>query len=408
MRRSHRVRRSLAVFSVLAMTGILTLLGLTAGPAHAACTKGNLEGKTRSSEQPWPQKLWDLSRLPQNVDGSGVVVAVLDSGVDFKHPQLRDQTLTGTDELRKGDGREDCVGHGTGVASIIAAKSISGVEFRGIAPGARILSVRVSENIEGQTGQVADQADPAEMAHAINFAVAHGAKVINMSLSYTNVDPAKLRPFSDAIAAAIAKDVVVIAAAGNSKDKGNPTPYPAAWDNVLGVGAIDSTGQRLEQSQTGDYVDLVAPGAGVTTAWPGGGHAVGVSGTSFAAPMVAGAAALVREAYPDLTEAQVRRRLLATADPAPGGRRSAGYGIGVVNPLRAVTEVIDGVGPAKPASLAPPSIDPVAVAAQEHNAELRTQAWWLAGIGVIVAGLVIALTTAMPNGIRRRWRAASR
>ncbi|WP_144123103.1 type VII secretion-associated serine protease mycosin [Catellatospora sichuanensis] len=393
-------------FSVVFSFGVV---GIATAPAAAApCPSGNRAASEVIAAKPWPQQRWDLSALPRGIDGSGVIVAVLDSGVDKDHPQLRGQVVPGRDMLPGGgtDGRQDCVGHGTGVASVIAAKPLAGVEFRGLAPGVQILPIRVSEQLGGQeNSSSARQADVKDMATAVRYAVSKDADVINLSLSYGDTAPNKLAEFREAIREAVAADVVVIAAVGNAKQKGNPTPYPASWDNVLGVGAIDEAGQRLQASQTGPYVDLVAPGDQVTVARPGRGHGK-ESGTSFAAPMVAATAALVRQAYPKLTESQVRKRLSATADPAPGGRLSDDYGVGILNPVRAVTDVLDGATRVTPAALAPRAADPAAEAAADRAAQQRSQALWLAGLGAILAGLVLALAVALPNGIRRRWRAA--
>lgn len=394
------------VFSVALGFGVV---GVAAAPAAAApCPSGPLAPSAVIPAKPWPQQRWDLSALPRGIDGSGVIVAVLDSGVDKDHPQLRGHVMAGQDKLPGGgtDGRQDCVGHGTGVASVIAAKPVAGVEFRGIAPGVQILPLRVSEQLGGQeNSSTARQADVTDMAAAVRYAVSKKAGVINLSLSYGDTAPNKLAELREAVRDAVAADVVVVAAAGNAKQKGNPTPYPASWDDVLGVGAIDEAGQRLQASQTGPYVDLVAPGDQVTVARPTRGHGK-ESGTSFAAPMVAATAALIRQAYPKLTESQVRRRLLATADPAPGGRHSDDYGVGILNPVRAVTDVLDGGARVTPAALVPRPADPAAEAAADLAAQRRSQALWLAGVGVILAGLVLALAVALPNGIRRRWRAA--
>ncbi|MBV1851948.1 type VII secretion-associated serine protease mycosin [Catellatospora tritici] len=398
---------SAATATILACTA--ALVGLTTAPALAApCPSGAPTPAPRVTAKPWPQQLWDLSRLPPGADGHDVIVAVVDSGV-AEHQQLAGRVLPGFDALPQGgtDGRQDCVGHGTGVASIIAAKPVPGGEFRGIAPAARILPIRVSEKVGGKEKE--DEArralDP-DMAKAIRWAVDHGAKVMNLSLSYTDAGPDGLPEIRAAVDYALAKDVVVVAAAGNGKSAGNKTPYPAAWPGVLGVGAISADGQRQAQSQTGPYVDIVAPGENVTGAWPGGGQLANLSGTSYAAPMVAGAAALVRQWFPHLDREQVVRRLLATADPAPGGLGSEEYGAGVVDPVRAVTDVLDDGVRATPAALVPPKADPAAEAAAADADRLRDRSLWLAGIGIGLAVLVLGLALALPSGMRRRWRPA--
>ena len=101
------------------------------------------------TDVPWPQQHYDLTALGAQTTGTGLTVAVVDSGVDAVHPQLRDAVRTGADMLvRGGDGREDCVGHGTAVASIIAGRPAAGTPFQGLAPGVTILPVRVSERTD--------------------------------------------------------------------------------------------------------------------------------------------------------------------------------------------------------------------------------------------------------------------
>lgn len=351
------------------------------------------------ADVPWPQQRYDLDGLSQITDGTGVVVAVVDSGVDRTHPQLAGRVLAGTDLLDPaGDGRLDCVGHGTAVASIIAAVRRPGAGLRGLAPGARILPVRVSERVEVDGAVTGRGVDAAGLADGIDRAVAGGARVVNLSIS-VGVDDPRLRR---AVAQAQAADVVVVAAAGNQHEKGDPTPYPAAYPGVVGVGAIGPDGNRAATSPVGSYVDIVAPGDGVIGAVPGGGHATH-QGSSFAAPFVAATAALIRAYRPQLGQADVVRRLLATTDPAGGAGDPAGYGRGVLNPARAVTEL---VGPTRP----PPTRAGATHAAAPGGGE-RAKAPGLtllaaaAGIGLATA-LVAGLAVIVPMGRRRRWRPA--
>ena len=165
------------------------------------------------------------------------------------------------------------------------------------------------------------------------------AKVINIS-AYYYVDDPLVRA---AIAYARQNDVVVVAAVGNGHSntpgEKDPTPYPAAYDGVLGVGSIDESGARASDSQVGPYVDLVAPGVRITMAANRSGDYWVAQGTSFAAPLVAAAAALFRARFPGMKADEVVRRLEATADPVRGGPRSDEYGYGEVDPYRAVNEV---------------------------------------------------------------------
>ena len=333
--------------------------------------------------------------MRQITDGSGVTVAVIDSGVDADAPQLSGAVVRGADMLdRGGDGRQDCVGHGTAVASIIAGAREPGVGLVGLAPGVRILPVRVSERVENSTG--AGTVD--DLAAGIRAAIAAHPRpgVINLSISTTE-DSSSLR---SAIRDALAADIVVIAAAGNEYDKGDPTPYPASYDGVIGVGAIGPDGLRVASSQVGPYVDITAPGFGVIGDVPGRGQQA-YEGTSFAAPFVAATAALIRARYPGLHDADVVTRLLATADPAPGALPSPQYGYGVVNPLRALTAVVSGL-PSPATSPSPVSLGPPRADAQPPGPDRLVVGFALA---LILGAILLAVfAAAVPAGRRRRWQ----
>jgi type VII secretion-associated serine protease mycosin len=357
------------------------------------------------TDEPWAQKRYLPERLEPLTTGGGVVVAVIDSGVDRQHPQLRTRVLPGADFLDPGgDGSRDCAGHGTAVASIIAASVRKGVPFHGLAPDARILPVRVSEQqvIDGKESGRA--VTTAQFAQAIRWAVDHGAGVLNLSVVLYQDDPA----VRDAVGYAVDRDVVVVAAAGNLHDEkhpdgsGDPRPYPAAYPNVIGVGAIDETGLRSRFSQVGSYVDVVAPGGAVLAAATGQGHR-GNDGTSYATPFVAATAALLRQYQPRLTARQVADRITRTADPAPVAERG-GYGSGVLNPYRAVTET--GAAERQPAPAAAPATgpDPAALALAARRARARQTAAWVAVGAGGAAGLTVLGAVALPRAARRRWR----
>lgn len=349
---------------------------------------------------PWPQQRYAPQRIAPLATGDGVVVAVLDSGVDRGHPQLRGRVLAGADLLDGGDGSTDCVGHGTAVAGIIAAATAPGTGFTGLAPQARILPVRVSEQREVDGDTPGRRVDPAGLARAIRWAVDSDAGVLNLSLVLHRDEPA----VRAAIAYAHSRDVVVVAVAGNRQQEGAPTPYPAAYDGVIGVGAIDETGARASFSQAGAYVDVVAPGVEVHATAPGGGHRVD-SGTSFAAPFVAATAALVRQYHPGLTAAEVAARIIGTADPAPGAPRD-GYGAGVLNPYRAVTETAQVRPAAQPEPVASVA-DTAVAAAQVRRAAATDRSWRVAAVGGGVAATLLLAAVVLPRGRRRRWRAGA-
>jgi len=391
-------RRAAAVLLTLGLVG---LAGLGAASATAATARACAAGATVIADVPWPQQRYDLRALSQITDGAGVTVAVVDSGVDAAHLQLSKAVRPGKDILgRQGNGRFDCVGHGTAVASIIAAAPVAGVGLRGLAPGASILPIRASERLE-INGAVSGEGTVADVAAGIRAAVAARVQVINVSISTPGDDPRLRR----AVDAALAADVVVVAAVGNQHERGDPTPYPAAYPGVIGVGAIGQNNQRVPTSQVGSYVSIVAPGESVIAAVPGRGHAV-YHGTSFAAPFVAATAALIRSHDRSLSRAEVVHRLLATADPAPGERPSPEYGYGVLNPMRALTEIVpplDSITQPAPAATTTPPMRPT-TAGDAGRGSPMSLAVGLAAVLAFVAAGVAAVAAAVPVGRRRRWR----
>ena len=258
---------------------------------------------------------WDIQKAL-----STQKIAVIDTGVDLVHPDLVGKVLTTEDwDFVDGDAvAQDENGHGTMVAGIAAADTNNGVGIAGASWGASIIPVRALD----ADGFGFDS----DIASGIDWAVDHGATVINLSLGGDGYTTA----LQTAIDRAAANNVVVVAATGND---GVAVPsYPAAFPSVLAVGATDDDGDLAYFSQHGSWVDIAAPGVGIigplvdtTTYDPGG------VGTSFASPIVAGAAALVRTWDSSLTAAQVVDRLQATAqDNGPVGKDTS-YGWGVLD-----------------------------------------------------------------------------
>ncbi|WP_459709732.1 type VII secretion-associated serine protease mycosin [Actinophytocola sp. KF-1] len=382
----------------------LLMTGVT--PAHAAPPPGACHdpdpGRAAVRQQPWAQQVLDPRQVWPHTRGAGVTVAVVDSGVDADHPQLRGNVLRGRNffENTALPGNFDCVSHGTGVAGIIAADPVRGIGFHGIAPDARILPVRITAQDIAENGRSL-RIDLAALARGIRYAVDAGARVVNLSVA-GYADFPELR---SAITYAVARDVVVVAAVGNGQQDGagELPSFPAAYDGVLGVGAIDIDGARTSTSQVGPYVDLVAPGAGVLTTTRVAGHAY-VNGTSYAAPFVAATAALVRSAWPELSAPEVAQRLLATASPARGDRHA--YGAGVVNPYRAVTDGLDLSEPAALPGHTPVPPDEAALAEAAWHERAGVVATWaaVAILGAIALAVLVAVT--VPRGRRRCWRPA--
>jgi membrane-anchored mycosin MYCP len=398
------LRRAAAGFAVL----VVVLVPAPALARAVGCDPPPAPGKV-SRDVPAEARVYDVARLTPLATGAGVRVAVVDSGVDALHPQLRGAVAAGRDLLHGNpDARQDCVGHGTGVASIIAARPVPGVPFRGLAPGATVVPVRITEKEQIGGADVGDDASPAEFARAIEWAAdprGGRARVLNLSVVMTADDPQVRR----AVARAVAAGVVVVAAVGNNgaPEKGNPTPYPAAYPDVIGVGAVTAAGVRAGFSQHGEYVDLVAAGEGVTMAALRSGHTA-QQGTSFAAPFVAATAALLVQRFPGSSPAQVRRRLVATADPAPGGGRSDEYGFGLLNPYRALTETLGPEVPPSPPPVVRHAEDPAAAALRQRRGEALRRALLVGAAGAGVVLLAGVAAAAVRRGRRRGWRPAGR
>ncbi|AVT39778.1 type VII secretion-associated serine protease mycosin [Plantactinospora sp. BB1] len=401
----------------LTLIGAVTALAvpsIAAGPVTAAplappvaqrvlpgCDNNNPPAQPITT-MPWAQQRYAPERLAPLATGAGVTVAVIDSGVDKTHPQMKGRVLPGRDYLDPGlDGTRDCVRHGTGAASIIAATPREGVPFRGLAPQAKILPVRVSEKkvIEGK--ESGESVTVEKFAESIRWAVDNGASVINLSIVYYQDNPVLKR----AVEYALEKDVVLVAAAGNLYTDKNPRPYPTSYDGVIGVGSVGEDGVVSPFSQRGDYVDLVAPGGNVVIAAPERGHLLD-NGTSFATPFVTATVALIRQYWPELNARQVTQRLLAATDPVPGSDRDA-YGAGLLNPYRAVTDTAAPARRQEAGGLPPHRIDPVEVARAERRSQSQERALWVAGLAGTVALVALLLAVVLPRGARRRWRPAA-
>ncbi|MBF8193180.1 type VII secretion-associated serine protease mycosin [Nonomuraea sp. K274] len=363
------------------------VLALTPTPAPARAVTCDPEpGVQEVTGKPWPQERLRFERAWRLTKGDGVTVAVVDSGVDVAHPQLAG-VVTRQDDLT-GTGARDCVGHGTAVAGIIAGRDLTsrGVPVMGVAPAARIVSIKQTE---GQSGDVI------RLAEGIRRAAELGADVINVSVQAEDHPVLK-----SAVTYAQDKDAMIVAAAGNVKQEGGAvTPaYPAEYPGVIAVGSAGPGGGKSEFSNGATRISVTAPGSGVTSAWTGGGYRTGLDGTSFAAPFVSGVAALVRARHPELDHWQVKRRLEATAE----GGGAAGTGAGLVNPLLAVSAVL----PPATGETARPAPGPVLLAkAPVPDARRREIAIGIAvGAGGVTA-LVVFLALTLPRARRRGWRA---
>ena len=234
--------------------------------------------------------------------GKGVTVAILDSGVMANHEDLPNVTRIEVlyEDKRLGLiglGLDDAIGHGTHVAGIISAAMGNGKGGAGIAPGVKLLSLRITNDKGSSTD--------AKLICGLQAAVKAGAQIVNISLG----GPAYSAVFQKAINEATEAGVTVVAAMGN--DGTNCLNYPAGYDNVIGVVSVDRTNNRASGSSYGTWGDVAAPGASIYSTTYTGSYG-SKSGTSMASPVVAGVAALYKSVHPDATPAQITARLKAT------------------------------------------------------------------------------------------------
>ncbi len=375
---------------VAAVVAAGTLVGVVV-PTPAAAVECSPANGAPFPYLPWsqerlnPQRVWPLAR------GKHVTVAVIDSGTSSSHAQLSGKVLPGADLTVSGNrpANNDCAGHGTMVGGIIAARESSKSGFAGIAPDATILPIRIANDTKRFEG------GSALVAKAIRYAVANHADVVNLSLT---TDPSA--DLQAAVREALDSDVVVVAAAGNDAQKNNPVTYPASYPGVLAVASVDRDGKRAENSEVGQFVGVAAPGVEIVAPARTSGY-VTDSGTSFAAPFVAGTAALIRSYYPKMSAAAVVQRIKSTAD-RPGNGPNTAVGYGVVNPYRAVADLVGSAGTAPEDTKAIPP----AGSADDSGRTLRIVALVVFGFCVALTVLVLVGAAVLPRARRRGWQAA--
>ena len=343
-----------AGLALLAAFGVVSLAALP-GPASAEVRPQRQEsGEFASSaaadgirdNQQWVLSMLNVEAAWSVTRGSGVTVAVIDSGVIPNVSDLYGSVTTGPDYtgVTTSPASKDWGVHGTWMASLIAGHGhdggLSGVI--GVAPEARILSVRV----------IPDRADPhygkyerepetviqQSLADGIAYAVTHGAQVISMSIGYS----APSGTVREALQKAYDRGVVVIASAGNSggpagSDRGGEAPesFPANYPGVISVGAVDSSGAVAGFSSDNLSVQVAAPGVSVPAQGRDGQY-WWVSGTSPACALVAGVAALIKSKYPGLAPDLVASALTSTTTDRPAGGYDSQVGFGIVDAAAAL------------------------------------------------------------------------
>ncbi|WP_434090336.1 type VII secretion-associated serine protease mycosin [Micromonospora avicenniae] len=350
----------------------------------------NPNGVERIRVDQWHLRYLNAQEAHRISRGERIVVAVIDTGV-APHPDLRDNLLTGIDLVsdHPKNGQSDQNGHGTGMAGVIAAHGQGKLGALGVAPKAKILPIAfASKDNEGEID---------DLARAIEFAVANGATVISISSG-----GGQSHSLARAIDAALAANVVIVAAAGN-RPNDRVVEYPALYDGVISVGGVDRAGNHAAVSVIGPKIDVVAPAVDIYSTSIDGKYRKG-TGTSDATAIVAGAVALIRSKYPYLPAREVVHRLTATAiDKGPPGRDDE-YGYGVIDIVAALTADVPPLGfesstPSAPAGGGPSTTAAAARSDDSLGSDSAATVRGLATLGVIVA---VGVTWAVI--VRRRRR----
>ncbi|WP_347242234.1 type VII secretion-associated serine protease mycosin [Streptomyces sp. IB2014 016-6] len=363
--------------------------------------------------RPWALQRVLVDELWKQSTGKNVRVAVIDTGVDVKNPQLAKAVDAGRginlipadaeddngNKLERGNknGTTDVVGHGTKVAGIIAARPAKGTGFVGLAPDATIIPIQQNDAFGNGSAET--------LADAINHAIEQDADVINISQDTANaVEPTEL--LKQAVDDALAAEIVVVASAGNDGLDGKvKETYPASYDGVLAVAASDRNNERASFSQSGEFVGIAAPGVDMVTTVPGGGHCAD-NGTSFSAPYVAGIAALIKSKHDGWTQEQIVAQIQQTAERSiPGRDRLVGWG--VVDPVRALTEDDKPVeepvaheGVTRAEAPTPAEIH-LSETAEERNSRLAT---YVVVGGVVLVAAITGGSVALRDSRRRAGR----
>ena len=277
-----------------------------------------------------PEKIYS-----KRLYGKSVKIAVVDSGSPSKHPDIGGNIVAEADFTRNKVGLYDSYGHCTFISGIIGADTNNGIGIAGVLPSVSIYSLR---GLEGRTGYISD------IANAIKAAVdTYDCDVINLSLT----TPSDFTELHSAINHALDSGAIVVAASGNKSgaNKGTELLYPAAYDGVIGVGAIDKNKARGSFSHYNSSVDACAPGVDVYSTVISGGYGTG-RGTSYAAPYVSAAAAVAKYFEPEIDSSGFMQLLEKTCEPLGGttqGERNDEYGYGMVD-FQNIVEYYEAAG----------------------------------------------------------------
>lgn len=352
-----RALAALAVASVVCVQSPVVAQADNSRPFDANKCIPNEPTKTGVVPTAWQVDRLKLGEAWQLAEGEGIEIAVIDTGTsNVNSPYLNNQNVVTLDYLPKDEKAEqegyDC-NHGTMVTSMIvgARGKDPRTPFAGVAPKAKVYAMRVLKGEGQSTNREEAQMQLDALIRAINDAVARKVDIINISQAMSHGTP----QYEAAIKRAVDAGIVVVAAAGN-RDNGITGPaYPAAYPGVIAVGMSlpQDTPSDAAYDNADTKVAVAAPGEGVTALIPSRPLGKGVqptaenlalnqayatpNGTSFAAPLVTGLVALMLERNPGMSPAEVKQRLIETADPPPVSPPDSRLGFGVINPLRALT-----------------------------------------------------------------------
>lgn len=263
---------------------------------------------------------WDITQ-----GSSSVKIAVLDTGVNVNHPDLINKLAPGWNVVDNNNDVTDLNGHGTLMMGIAGGQTNNNIGIAGLGIEPKIMMVRISNNAYGW-------AYSSDMAEAIIYAADNGAKVISISFGGTSASTT----VRNAVNYAVSKGVFITAAAGNSGS--SQVNYPAAYDNVVAVGATDSNDQKASWSNFGPWVDVTSPGVSIYSTNENGGYSYS-SGTSPATPFVAGLAALMLSKNPNLTPLQVENYIESFSDDLGSNGRDDIFGYGRINAVKTLSAV---------------------------------------------------------------------
>ncbi|MEV0925666.1 S8 family serine peptidase [Streptomyces spongiicola] len=397
----------------MALVGACAVSLINMAPTAAA-------GDMRSRQ--WYLDAMHADEIWKKTTGEGITVAVIDTGVNPSIPSLKGKVLKGLDASdTKGDATDDYNGHGTSMAELIAGSGEGG-GLKGLAPGAKILPLRISDT-DLQNREAVNAHDAEE---AIRFAADSDARIISMSFGSKYLSPQEI----EAVKYAEEKGKLFFAAVGNDAKNGNKPEYPANYPEVVGVAATDREGRVADYSQHGDFVDIAAPGNDIpgwcdTTFTR---YCDGDGGTSSATALASASAALIWSLHPEWTANQVLRVMFESAakpDGSGDGTLSNYLGHGIVRPNAHINRGLgkpgdpdispltnertggapaDPAAPSTPAASQPPKEKPVSEALTEGSSK-KTQDDGHLGL-VLGGAAVVAVLAGMAFTVVRQRRAA--